>query len=458
MLYNALWAMVRVTAIPFLPFLLLNKKIRTGLTNRLGRIPKDKLAKLSGLPEPRLWFHAASVGELSVVAPIVRHLKRRNAKLSVVVTTMTVSGLAHVARKIPEVDVAFLAPLDYPAAVNKIVSRIKSALLVVVETELWPNLILAAKRSGSQLALVNGRLSEKNVKPYRLLGKLIRRALEKFELLTIQSESDAQRFIALGANPQRIKILSNVKSDQQQTQTQVDYRHLLRLKPEQPVWVAGSTRPGEEALVLEAFQQVRQSIPEAVLILAPRHLNRLKEIERLLQEKQQPYACRSQLESEMFDFPVIVLDTMGELSNLYACAQVAFVGGSLAPFGGHNPLEPALHAVPVIVGPHMDHFAKSTEMLINAKGALQVMDAAQLAGAVGHLLSRPQEAKAMGRKAKAAVAGIQGSGMQTAEMLLKLMLIKQWSLEVKSWRQESVKSNNYNRQKETLFDDDWLVR
>ncbi len=457
-MYNILWGMATAVVTPFLPFLLISKKIRTGLTNRFGYIPKDKLARLKQLPEPRLWFHAASVGELSVVAPIVRHLKQRNAALSIVVTTMTTSGLDHVARKIPEVDVAFLAPLDYPAAVRKVVHQIQPALMVVAETELWPNLILTVKSSGSQLALVNGRLSEKNVKPYRLLGNLMRRTLEKFELLTIQSESDAQRFIALGANPQRIKIVSNVKSDQTTAQSAVDFRRLLRLKPDQPVWVAGSTRPGEEAQIIDAFKQVRQAMPEAVLILAPRHLNRLKEIERLLMEKQQAFTYRSRLEEEMIDFPVIVLDTMGELAALYGCAQVALVGGSLAPFGGHNPLEPALQGVPVVVGPHMNHFAKSTEMLLQAKGALQVEDGEQLAQAVIRLLTHPHEAKAMGRRAHGAVASTQGSAMQTAEMLLKLMLIKRWSLEVKSWRQESVKNNNYNRQKETLLDDDWLVR
>lgn len=457
-LYNTILKVATLIILPFLPFMLISKKIRNGFSNRLGWLPKEKVLKIKELPEARIWFHAASVGELSVVAPIVHYLKERDPGLGIIVTTMTMSGLNHVAAKIPQVDCAFIAPLDYPGVVKRVVKLIAPTLLVIAETEIWPNLILSAKKAGSQLALVNGRLSEKNVGRYKLMGSLITKTLEKFELLTIQSETDAERFIQLGANPQRIKILGNVKSDDKTAIVKTDFRKELRLQPEQPVWIAGSTRPGEEELIIDAFIKVKEKVKNAVLILAPRHLERLREVERLLTAKKQAFTLRTKVSKELIDFPVILLDTMGELAGLYGVGQVAFIGGTLAPFGGHNPLEPALLGVPVVMGPHTDHFSKTTEMLVKSKGAVQVKDVEALAGVVERLLANPKEQKTMGERAKKAVADAQGNAGKTAEMLQKLMLIKQWASEVKTWRQDAVKNNNYNQQKETAMDDDWLLR
>lgn len=457
-IYNFILRLVTTIVLPIVPVLLFSKKIRSGLKTRLGWLSKEKIAQLKELGQSRVWFHAASVGELSVVAPIIKHLKKHNPKLSIILTTNTLAGLQQVEQLGADVDCAFLAPLDYPGVAERIIKQIAPSLTVITETEIWPNLILTAKKMGSQLALVNGRMSEKNVGRYKLLGSLIKEVLEQFELLTIQTESDASRYIRLGANRQRVKIISNVKSDNAPKLSNEQIRLELKLKPEQPVWVAGSTRPGEEEQLLDAFVELKKEIADVVLVLAPRHLGRLKEIEKLLVNKNLLFVYRSALKEQSLEASVILLDTMGELANIYACAQVAFVGGTLAPFGGHNPLEPALHHVPVILGPHVDHFSNTVAMLTEAEGAVVVNNQEELSSELFRLFKQPKAAKAMGERAGQVVLKNQGSATKTAELLLKLMLIKQWSLEVKTWRQDSIKKNNYNLQHGHVFDNDWLVR
>lgn len=456
--YNGGLMIMTGLLLPALPILLLFKKFRTGLRNRLGYLNPLQQEKLQQLPEPRIWFHAASVGELSVVAPIVRYLKKQSDSLSVVVTTTSSSGQQHIAKKMPEIDFSMLAPLDYPGVVQRVLKQIKPQLLVITETELWPNLILCAKAIRCQLALVNGRLSGKNVGRYQIIGSLIRQVLEQFDLLTIQSEHDAERFIQLGANRQRVKILHNVKSDICVTTTAEQIREKLFLPQEQLVWIAGSTRPGEEEIILQAWQDVKEKVPPTTLILAPRHLQRLKDVSKLLEANGLSYCFRSQLTATKKTPAIILLDTMGELADLYACAQVALVGGSLERYGGHNPIEPAIYAVPIIVGPYVDHFANTVKALLQNKGACQVRHAQELAQQVCYLLSDQTAAQEMGRQAKLTMANSQGSAEMTGKSLLKLMLIKKWALEVKTWRQESIKNNNYNRQQESAMDDDWLLR
>jgi 3-deoxy-D-manno-octulosonic-acid transferase len=453
-IYNFLLRLLTLLLSPFwLTALVFIPGWRAGLWARLAWLPRARRDAFGDLPRPRIWFHAASVGELSAVAPIAAAFKERNPAAAVLVSTATLSGLALAAEKIPAASQTLLLPLDFPGTVRRMLRLVEPDLLVITETELWPNLVREAKRAGCQLALVNGRMSPRSFQRYRLFRGFLRQILACFDLLAVQTESDGDRFLTLGANPQRVKIAGNTKFDQVPTDGVRSLGIELRLPQERPVWVAGSTRPGEEEIVLDAFLRVRAEVPEAVLVLAPRHLERLRAVEHMLGERRLSFTHRSRVARELLDFPVILVDTMGELAKLYGLGRVAFVGGSLVPLGGHNPLEPAVLGVPVLFGPHTEHFAKTVEILKRRGRAQEVASAEELAAAVIQLLLHPEEAQARGEAARQAVSAHRGAAELNAELLQKLMLIKRWSAEVKGWRAETSTGAPKAIGKDSLLDD-----
>ncbi len=449
------WPIV-LCALPFAP------KLRQGFWSRLGFYSREQREALADLPHPRVWFHAASVGELSAVAPIVTALKERHPNLSVVVSTMTLNGFNLIREKIPAVAHTLLVPLDFSGSVKRALRRVEPDILVIAETEIWPNLLHEAKRQGCLLALVNGRMSEKSFRGYQRLGLWLREILDRFDLLAIQSDGDAERYLKLGANAHRVKVTGNAKFDSATVDTPSALAQELRISSEQPVWVAGSTRPGEEEIILDAFVKVREQIPDAVLILAPRHLERLNEVEKLLLSRRLEFTYRSRVSSELLNFPIIVLDTMGELVKIYGLGRVAFVGGSLVPLGGHNPLEPAGSGVPVLFGPYTEHFTKGAEVLLERGAGTVVRQADDLAQMVLNYLRDPELSRQHGQLARQAVNAHRGASGQTAALLQKLMLIKRWGSEVKNWRTENLSSfasQNTNRNQGVALDDwpEWPV-
>ncbi|NTV53177.1 MAG: 3-deoxy-D-manno-octulosonic acid transferase [Candidatus Firestonebacteria bacterium] len=421
-----------IGVLPFLP------KWRRGFWARLGFYSRDLRESLADLPRPRVWFHASSVGELSAVAPIAASLKERHPNLAVVVSTMTQNGYRLIEEKIPAMSQKMLAPLDFPGAVKRALRAVEPDILVIAETEIWPNLLRQAKRFGCQLALVNGRMSEKSFRGYARLGVWLRDVLDRFDVLAMQSEGDAERYLKLGANAQRVKITGNAKFDAVSADISRELSSELRLSRERPVWVAGSTRPGEEEIILDAFALVRAEVPDAVLILAPRHLERLGEVEKMLTARRLDFTTRSRVPTELLDFPIVLLDTLGELAKIYGLGRVAFVGGSLVPLGGHNPLEPAGLGVPVLFGPHTEHFTKAAEILLERGAAGVVHNTVDLAAAVVFFLRDPEASRRRGEAAQQAVASHRGAAGQTATLLQKLMLIKRWGSEVKNWRSETL--------------------
>ncbi|MCK5242451.1 3-deoxy-D-manno-octulosonic acid transferase [bacterium] len=452
--YNLLLRLLTITALPFLLLaLVFSRKVRKGFGARLGFHSRKLRETFQEMARPRVWIHAASVGEVSAITPVARALKEQNPDMCIVISTVTTTGLEQARNKISFASAVFLLPLDYPGMVKRMFNLVEPNLLVIAETELWPNMVRQTKRIGCQLALINGRISERSFRRYQWLRGLIRRMLEGFDLIAVQTAQDKDRFQQLGANPQRLKIIGNVKFDAGNGHNTQRLREDLRLAPDRPVWVAGSTRPGEEEIIVAAFLQVQTVIPNAVLILAPRHLERLSDIERMLSQQRIAFTHRSRVNKELVDFPVILLDTMGELADIYGLGQVAFVGGSLLPFGGHNPLEPAALGVPVLVGPHTQHFAEVTQILLQHQGITVVTQTDDLAQAVIQLFKAPEQARQQGEHAKQAVSTCQGTATQTVELLQKLMLIKRWAGEVRKWRQESLHASAYNTQPESLPDD-----
>jgi 3-deoxy-D-manno-octulosonic-acid transferase len=383
------------------PFLALAAALgRRDIALRMGRVPP-------GMPRGAVWAHAASVGEVTALKAVLDLVVRRTGFRGLVLSTMTVTGMARAGRIFRSP--VTLAPLDSPVPAARVLARLAPRSLVVMETELWPVWLWLASRR-AKLAWVNGRISDRSYPWYRLLRPLIARVLARFSLLCVISPTDAARAIELGAPRSRIRITGNVKAD-----LVVPARppHGVRKGP----WlVAGSTRPGEEKAVLEAFRMGRTRIPDLKLCLAPRHLNRAVEVLSLARRAGWSVELRSHGGRGRAD--VLVLDTHGELASFYRLAVAAFVGGTLARVGGHNVLEPAAAGVPVLFGPHTANVRDYAAGLVSSGGGFTVASGTGMGGRLIALLEKGRARKA-GRRAASYVRSVKGAARRTAVELAK---------------------------------------
>lgn len=394
---------------------------RQGMRERLGFLPSKVVTRFRG--KGTVWIHAASVGEVGIVATLVPELKRTRPDWAVVVSTMTTTGYQRAKRLIKEADLVFYAPLDLPPIIRRILNNLAPTVLLLTETELWPNLILEAKRFGTRIALINGRLSPRSSRRYRLIKGLMGQVLAHFDLLCVQTPEDRDRMVSLGADHWTVLVTGNLKFDLVQFLHQDvapdRVRDSFYLADSSRVLVAGSTRPGEEEVVLDAYLEARDRLNNLVLVLAPRHLNRVREVEQLLVKKGLAFHRRtSSPRGSPMDQGVLLLDTIGELSMVYGMADLAFVGGSLLPFGGHNPLEPAAYGVPVLFGPYMDHTRESAELLLKSGGGIAVKGAKDLADHVVRILQDPWERKWRGEAALRVVTNGCGVAARTVKYLV----------------------------------------
>lgn len=411
-LYNLLWRPARPLAL-----------FASG-----ARAPAARRQRLGLVPAPppgsrRVWLHAASVGEVEAVRPIALGLLERLAPLTLIVTCMTQAGCEAAARRIPGAQACWLAPLDHPRCVRNFLQAVEPGLLVVCETELWPNYFLQARRAGARIALINGRLSERSLRRYLLARSLWQSAVRAADLLLMQTEEDAARLRALGASPERLRVTGNTKFTAP-AQVEVDPA-LTSFCARGPLFVAGSTAPGEEQVIIEAFLSLRRASPALRLVLAPRHLERVVEVADLLTAAGLKYVTASHLKQDAIaaeDECVMLLDTLGDLRALYSLAQVAFIGGSLVKGrGGQNPGEAASAGVPVLIGPFHQNQQIIVKALLEGGGAAVVANAVTLSQVAARLLRDEPMRRQWGDNARAAYAGLSGGGERTVEHLLKLL-------------------------------------
>ena len=389
-----------------------------GLGQRLGRLGE-------GLPrEPRCWIHAVSVGEAATAVPLVEAITRRWPQLGIVMTTVTPTGARIVADRLAGRAVHRYFPIDLPGPVRRVLDAVNPRFFLCMETELWPNLLRALAARGVPSMIANGRISDRSFRRYRLVRFFTARMLAHVRVLAMQSEEDARRIIALGARPERVVVTGNIKSDLIPPEGGGDalWQRLLGLDDGEPVWVAGSTHRGEEAIVLDVYLHLRARMPTLTLVLAPRHPERVAEVERLVRERRLQPVRRSELPKSQARGAVIIVDTVGELAQIYRVASVVFVGGSLAPTGGHNMLEPALLRKPVLFGPHTTNFRESAELLLEAEGALVARDGAELEAHMGALLMDAERRRLMGEAAFKAVAGRRGAIKHTLELVERYLM------------------------------------
>jgi 3-deoxy-D-manno-octulosonic-acid transferase len=368
-----------------------------------------------GTPAPPhgVWIHAVSVGEVQACAPLVGMLRQRYPDLPLTVTALTPTGAARARALFGNAAQVRYLPFDLPGAVRRFFARVQPRLAVIVETELWPNLYRECGRRRVPLVLASARLSARSAGRYRRLGALFRDTLSQAVVVAAQGTVDAERFHALGADPASTHVTGNLKFDFELPPQTVERGARLREQYARgrPLWVAGSTHGGgEERALLEAQQRVRAVHPEALLVLAPRHPQRFAEVAALLHQAGVSFVRRSQgAAAAAQTCEVLLLDSLGELLDFYAAADVAFVGGSLVPVGGHNLLEPAALGVPILTGPHNSNSEEIARLLI-ARGAAEVVhDAAELGARVGALLANPEARVRIGAQGRVSVDSNRGA-------------------------------------------------
>jgi 3-deoxy-D-manno-octulosonic-acid transferase len=413
-----LYSLLIYCAVPFATALVLWRGLRDrsywqGLGERFGWGRRMSSA-------PAIWLHAVSLGEMSAAAPLVRALRARYPENPLVLTSATPTGRAR-ARGLfgATVDIRFL-PYDTPGAVARFLDRIRPRLAIIMETELWPNLFKECERRGVPLVLASARLSAKSVSRYRRLGRLFRGIFSASSLIAAQTALDAERFIAIGAQSARTRVMGNIKFDLELSAGVIDQGRELRASfgSARPTWIAGSTHAGEEEQVLAAHEELRGS---TLLILVPRHPDRFRAVSDLLSSRGVRFTRRSSGILPDAATQVVLADSMGELAALYASADVAFVGGSLVPIGGHNLLEPAALGLPVLTGPYQSNGQDIARLLLEQGAALQVGDAQELAAALTRLLADPAERQRIGAIGRHIVESNRGSVARLLDLIEPLM-------------------------------------
>jgi 3-deoxy-D-manno-octulosonic-acid transferase len=377
-------------------------RLRKGIGERLGFIPREKCSLLDG--SETIWVHAVSVGETMAVRPLLKALKARYPERKIVLSTVTETGRG-IAEKLPDADLCIYFPFDFRFAVQSALEKVRPSLIVVVETEIWPNFLRHARLRGIPAVLANGRISDKSFGGYRRFSWIFRPVLENFSAFCMQTEEDARRIAAIGAPCSRVHVAGNLKYDIPVLIVPQEKKEKLRAKYRIPVGVPvvtfGSTHQGEEAAVLAACLTLSGEGREFFLVLAPRHPERAGEVEELLQRCGISFSRRSTLteRSRMFNpGESLLVDTVGELMDLYSISDLVFVGGSLVPVGGHNILEPASLGVPVLFGPHMNNFREIASRILGCGGGVQIEDSSMLTTVIRDLLDSPAARQEMGEK------------------------------------------------------------
>ncbi|GAL59444.1 3-deoxy-D-manno-octulosonic-acid transferase [Pseudescherichia vulneris NBRC 102420] len=364
-------------------------------------------------------MHSVSVGETLAAIPLVRALRHRYPDLPITVTTMTPTGSERVLSAFGNDVQHVYLPYDLPDALNRFLNAVDPKLVLVMETELWPNLIAALHTRKIPLVIANARLSARSAKGYAKLGDFIRTLLRRITLIAAQNEEDGERFIALGAKRNQLTVTGSLKFDISVTPQLASRAVTLRRQwaPHRPVWIATSTHEGEENAVIEAHQTLLREFPNLLLILVPRHPERFPDAINLVRQAGLSYTTRSSGEVPSSSTQVVVGDTMGELMLLYGIADLAFVGGSLVERGGHNPLEAAAHAIPVLMGPHTFNFKDICARLTQADGLITVTDVASLSKEVASLLTDEDYRNFYGRHAVEVLYQNQGALQRLLQLL-----------------------------------------
>ena len=415
-LYNLVFTILSFCALPFfyLKALLVKESFHR---ERWGFYSPEVFQKLGG--KTRIWLHAASVGEVRVALSLLGEMKKGYPRHGFVVSTTTPQGRA-VASQAHGVDVALLAPLDQPWVVSRAVKLIKPRLLLVTETELWPNLLKVVKRKGVPIILFNGRVSRQSYRFYRPLRFFFSDVLNNFDALCLKSGIDRERMMNMGAPPNAIHVTGDLKFHQVFASAESDSERLrqeLKLSQMETILIAGSTHEGEEEIILRVFKELQINCSQLILILAPRHLQRIPRVEGLLESQGVRWVRRTMISEDRRPEEVILLDTLGELVALYGLGTAIFVGGSFGRVGGHNILEVLAQGKGVIFGPHMENVSEVAQLVVERGAGVQVSTPDELREVVERLIADPSHGRKMGEKGLALIQEHQGALERTLKIV-----------------------------------------
>ncbi|MCL1926103.1 MAG: 3-deoxy-D-manno-octulosonic acid transferase [Syntrophorhabdaceae bacterium] len=423
--YNLLLFAGVVLLLPlWVPWVLLFRKRRANFFDRLGIYGLPSSSKEQG---PVIWTHAVSVGETNASVPLLRRLKEHLPQARLLLSNVTLTGRGTAEKALSGVvDERFYFPFDIPGVCGRFLDRVRPDIVVIVETEIWPNFLAECLQRGIPVVITNGRISERSFRGYSRFRWLFASALRTLSAISTQTRDDADRFVALGADPAIVAVGGNLKFDVSHSAKSA-LPIVLALEEEKTNgtrWIiAGSTHEGEEAIILRAFMASRKVSPQIKLLLAPRHPERFGLVEIMLRQEDIPFARRTLMRAgqNLIEEPVLLLDTVGELSCAYAAAGLAFVGGSLIPKGGHNILEPAWHGVPTVVGPHMGNFQEIFDTFMEAGGLIRAAGEEELADVFVKFASCPDIFKAVGCKGKELFGRFEGASGRNADTILSVM-------------------------------------
>ena len=428
LIYNLLLIVVFILfVLPYYTYRLFTEK---GFSRRfrqsLGRVHNKEIEKV--MRKDCIWIHGASVGEIVATSPLVKQIRQEMPDRPILVSAFTVGGYNMAKQIIPEADAIIFFPLDLPFVAESMVKRIHPGIFMPVETELWPNFLRAIRERHIPVMMVNGRISEKSVKTYRYLYGIWDDMLSTVSRFCMQSSIDADYIYSLGADKNKIFVTGNTKFDQTYAEVTPEdytrYKEELGLNDSYPIIMAGSTHPGEEKALFDAFKKVREKHTDARLVIAPRKVNRADEISKLASS----YGFETGYRSKMLEnpslrkeYPVVLLDTIGELGRIYAVGDVVFVGGSLCKTGGHNVLEPAAHAKPIIVGPNMQNFKDSYSLLSKVGACKMVNNVAELANEMLDIIGNDERREKMGAASLQVIKENRGADIRSIHYLKELL-------------------------------------
>ncbi len=425
-LYSLGFTLAFLIALPYFIFQAVrHRKYLSSLPERLGILPDN----IRSGPAGGIWIHAVSVGEVLSVLPLIQQIRQRWPQRGIFLSTTSRTGQELARQNRNGLGGVFYFPLDWKFAVRRSLDTVRPRLVLILETEIWPNFLHECRQRGIAVCLANGRISDRSFRKYRRFRGLFRWSMGYFDSCCMQDPVDRERIVHLGAPSDRVEVCGNLKYDiappEELGERLVHFRSLMQLASAPFLVVAGSTRRNEEAPVLHAFRSLQQECPQARLLLAPRHPERCAEVEQLLAAQSFRFVKRSDLSpngkppSESQPAEVILLDTLGELPILYALADLVFVGGSLVPWGGHNLLEPALFKKPVLFGPHMNNFREMSRHFIQAEAGLMVQNEVELGVRLRELFRDSAYRRRLGRNGYRIIQANQGAGARILDRIEK---------------------------------------
>ena len=426
LLYSLLTLSVFVIVSPYFLYQAIRyKKYIGSLGQRLGYLPIA--FNVDG--EESIWIHAVSVGEVLTARALAADIKAQYPRLRLFLSTTTIAGQQVARRSVPQADAIFYFPFDFARIVRRTLGLVKPRVFIMMETEIWPNLLRLCRARGVKTVVINGRISSRSYPRYRLIRPFFRHVLADVDRFCMQSEESARRLIDLGADPSRVTVTGSLKFDSLEIPSPISHGkprervlRYFRLSPNRVVVVAGSTVRGEEVAVLRAFQRIKTLLPGALAILAPRQPERFGEVERLARDAGFVTMRRSDLPIDAEPrAEVVVLDTLGELAQLYQLATAVFVGGSLVDYGGHNILEPAIFGKPIVFGPHMQNFQEIADAFVANGAAVQVQSEHQLDEALLGFVTDPVRRARLGAAARALVEANRGAKDKTLAVITDLL-------------------------------------